>query len=507
MGMTAEGFSKPTLDEIKKEIEDALKSTFGAFINLLPGSIFSLLVGIYAEREAEIWEAMEDVYYSQYPNTADGVSLDNVGQLSGITRLTAAKSRVLDYVLYGDTGTEVPAGTRFSVQESPSSQFETVSTVTLVAGQNEKQLITLPIGIISGYFRLRYWPTDDINDALMTGEIDPNAIGTGAPMAAAIQTALRGLSEVLNEITVTSLSSTEYEVEFAGGLAKNRPHRILTAINQLSGIGDLDIDIEETQAATIQGTVDLIAVNDGPTDAPIGTLTVIDTPVSGLESGVNPNDVVLGRFTESDAEYRQRRRQTLALGGSATVVAITSRLRNLQGVIDVKVFENDTNETVGYMPPKSIEAVVDGGANDDIAQTVWANKPGGIQAIGNITEEIVDVLGVTRLVKFSRPAVVPIYISLDITKNAKFPTNGAGQIQAKLIEYGISLAMGETIVVYPVLVGQLMTIPGILDVRVRIGTAPVSTTPNAPAVDDNIALAANARAQFSEVNTNVNLLP
>ena len=55
-GLTSEGFVKKTLSEIKVEIEDSLRSGIGAFINLLPSSVFSLIVGIFAEREAAIWD-------------------------------------------------------------------------------------------------------------------------------------------------------------------------------------------------------------------------------------------------------------------------------------------------------------------------------------------------------------------------------------------------------------------------------------------------------------------
>ena len=101
-GLTPNGFEKKTLAEIKSELEDAFRAVFGIFINLLPGSVLATIIGIFAERESLIWDLAEDVYNSQYPDSADGVNLDNVVAINGITRLAATKSGQPNGLLFGD---------------------------------------------------------------------------------------------------------------------------------------------------------------------------------------------------------------------------------------------------------------------------------------------------------------------------------------------------------------------------------------------------------------------
>lgn len=492
-GMTETGFEKLTLDEIKTEIEDELRATFGAFINLLPGAIFALLVGIFAERESDIWDALEEIYYSQYPNTAEGVSLDNAVTANGITRLAAAKSTIEAQRLFGDSGTLVAAGRKFSVDGNPIAQFETVEDVTLGDGENSIQTITFSGVPDAGNFTLTY-------------KEETTAPILHSAVAADVEAALNALNG-LSGVVVTGSYGAGFAVEFAGDDGLQEQPTMTKVSNLTLTSNPVTITIIETQVGENQASVDLIAVNDGETDAPVGTLTVIDTPVSGLNRVLNVNETVLGRLRETDAELRIRRENTLSIAGNATVEAIRSKLRNISGVINAFVFENDTDVEVDGRPPKSYECVVDGGDEDVIADVIWRSKPAGIQTIGDETVIVIDDSGLPRTIKFSRPNNTPIYISIDLTVDDEvFPDNGAAQAQAAIIAWGAELPIGADVVVYPALVGQLKDIPGILDLRVRIGTSPVSTTPGDPAVDDNVTIGADSVAQFTQVNTDINVL-
>ncbi|MBX9720598.1 MAG: hypothetical protein K2X81_04295, partial [Candidatus Obscuribacterales bacterium] len=87
-GLTPQGFKIKRLPDIHAENQNLLLAAFGE-INLDPQSIFGQLIGVLSKVEADIWENMQDVYFSQYPNSAEGISLDNVVQLNAITRLAA----------------------------------------------------------------------------------------------------------------------------------------------------------------------------------------------------------------------------------------------------------------------------------------------------------------------------------------------------------------------------------------------------------------------------------
>ena len=109
-GLTDEGFVGKTISDIDEEIDEALKAVFGTQINTLPQSIFGQLKGIFAERESLIWELAEAIYLSQYPDSAEGTSLDNVGAITASTRLPALKSTIDGQALFGIASTVVPLG-------------------------------------------------------------------------------------------------------------------------------------------------------------------------------------------------------------------------------------------------------------------------------------------------------------------------------------------------------------------------------------------------------------
>jgi hypothetical protein len=137
---------------------------------------------------------------------------------------------------------------------------------------------------------------------------------------------------------------------------------------------------------------------------------------------------------------------------------------------------------------------------------IWLAKPAGIETDGAISVNVIDSQGETRVVKFSRPTAVPIYVSIDLDVDITFPDNGAALAQAAIIAWGNSLGIGQDVIVFPRLVAQLNSIPGILDMVIRIDDAPVSTTPGAPAVDGNVIIAIDSVATFSEANTDINVI-
>jgi len=489
----SEGQGNPTARElmrdIKTEIEDTLRTTFGSQINLLPESVFGQLIGVFSERESLLWEAMEDVYNSQYPDTSFGVSLDNVAALSSIVRQGAQASTVTGYRLFGTASTLVPSGTQFSVSGSPDSKFTSDSDVTLVAGTDAQQTISFDAVPDAGTWRLN-WRGNDTTDLAYNDN------------AAAVQAALNALPFGTG-ITVSGNYTTGFTVDFAGAAGKQVQPLIVEDDNTLTSGGPaVVITIAEAVAGVNQGTVGLTATTTGAIVAPAGTLTVIDTPVAGLTSGINVDDATVGRDIESDADLRARRAETLQVAGAGTPEAIRSRLLNLEGVTDVIIFENQTEVTDGDgRPPKSFEAVVGGGDQQEIIDLLWQVKPAGILTVGSISGTAVDSQGVSQTINFSRPTDVDIWLEVDLTvDNALFPANGITSAEQALVDRGNEFGIGQDVIVVPSLVCSLDDIAGILGVVVRIGTAA------SPTASVNISIDPNEISRFSTARTQVQVV-
>ena len=102
---------------------------------------------------------------------------------------------------------------------------------------------------------------------------------------------------------------------------------------------------------------------------------------------------------------RLRREQSLQVTGAGTLPSIVARLQDdVSGVTTVKGYENRTDVIdVSGRPPHSIEMVVEGGDDQDIIDTLWLVKGGGIQTFGNTSGVAVDSNGNNQTLYFSRP--------------------------------------------------------------------------------------------------------
>ncbi len=487
--LTLQGYQLAKLEDIKAGIESDLKSALGPGINLLPTQLLGQAVGILAERMALIHELGQDVYNSQYPTTANGISLDNVAAITGIKRLPGIPSTV-SVIASGVQGTIIPQGSQVSVSGNPDAIFETSNVYEIGPGTDEVQEITFDAVPDGGDFTL-----------IFDGE-ETAAIPFGA-VAADVQTALNNLN-ALQDVSVSGDFTVGFTVTFElQDGQKPQPLLVEGSNALLDGVNPVVITIQETTPGVLPNvSMDMVAIEDGPTQALAGTLTVIETPIAGWESVTNPLDAKLGRDIETDAELRIRRALSLANPGTATVEAIRSRL--LQ-VIDVKaavVYENITMLTdMSGRPPKSFEAVVLGGADQEIADLIWNVKPAGIGSYGSELIVVVDTQGFTHDIKFSRPTEKIINLELTVTTDINFPVNGDLAIIQNLLDFAQkNLSIGDDVVRVQ-LFCPVTDVSGVVDVTILM-----SVDPAPPADVGSIVIAEDEIAIFDSGHITVNII-
>lgn len=142
-GLTANGFERKRLADIKTEIEDALKLAFGENIDLIPQSVFGQIIGVLSERESLEWQTLENTYNAFYPSTAQGNSLSELVLLNAIQRQDATKS-TSPVTLTGTNGTIVTAGSIVSTSDT-STQF-TIDTDTTINGSTSATVTAVETG-------------------------------------------------------------------------------------------------------------------------------------------------------------------------------------------------------------------------------------------------------------------------------------------------------------------------------------------------------------------------
>ena len=247
--------------------------------------------------------------------------------------------------------------------------------------------------------------------------------------------------------------------------------------------------------------IELQAETAGPVLANAGTLTVIETPVGGMDSFINELDADIGAETETDAELKARRDQELQIAGAATIEAILSELRARELVEAVIVFQNNTSITdPDGRPPHSLDIVILGDDEDDLAEAIFLVVGGGIETIGDITKIVNDSQGFGQTVKFSRPSEVSVWLETDITKGALYPVDGDAQVEQAFLDFGSTLTVGQDIIIFGSnsLICAINDIPGILDIDIRIGKV------NPPTTNDNVVIAPREIAKFDSSRITVN---
>lgn len=183
-------------------------------------------------------------------------------------------------------------------------------------------------------------------------------------------------------------------------------------------------------------TVNAIPENMGPVLAPADTLISIRTPIYGWDSVTNVNPASIGKNRETDQQLRLRRRDSVNKGNRNMTEALWAALSDLDGVADVAVIENSTNvnNNIG-MPPHSIQAVVKGGDDKQIARTIWTSKTGGTEVVGSTVASITDLTGSIQDIKFTRPSIVEVKVKVNITPRAGWSHKTAIQIRNAIFEF------------------------------------------------------------------------
>lgn len=94
-GVTPAGFDRKTLEEILDEIELQQLADIDPTLDQEGDALLGQLNAVMANGFGELWEVLEAVYNSQYPDTAGDISLDNVSAITGTTRQGQTFSKIL----------------------------------------------------------------------------------------------------------------------------------------------------------------------------------------------------------------------------------------------------------------------------------------------------------------------------------------------------------------------------------------------------------------------------
>lgn len=416
-GVTEKGLVTKRLDIILDELHDDLSAGWGINTRLNQKSYLNVLLTNFADKIAELWELGGEIYNSMYPSSAEGISLDKAAQFGGSTRAAAAKTY---YPIHctGLDGTVVPAGTMIRSNTNPSVTFVSSETGELSRRSFNSvwiRVLTIQPGAVY---------TLALNGALFS--VNGNVNSTK-------DTILADLAE--------AIKSEDFMAEVIDGLL------FIKAVNLQSN--NVLVLTENLTTERVTSIINFASEDYGEIILPDGTITEIVKSVPGLTSCCNLSGYIAGRLRETDTEFRKSYAIKIFSRSLRMLDSIKSAiLQNVQGVRSVEAFENDSNEIDSAgRPPHSIEIIVDGGADQEIAEQILSQKAGGIATYGSTVVNVPGEEGENIPVCFNRPAYVYVWFKVSITigDDETLPINYVELIKNSILEQMNNIGAGQRV--------------------------------------------------------------
>lgn len=211
------------------------------------------------------------------------------------------------------------------------------------------------------------------------------------------------------------------------------------------GVGETSVsaDIQAIEGG-VSGNVAAGSIENAPS-WPQGVSKVDNAkPIGDPEyTDTDGEELVAGQPEESDAELRERAKEIITGGGSATVDAILGAILNgdnVAAVESVMLFNNRGTSTDEHgLPPKSFELIVYGGDADAIAETLFENVSVCDRMVNGINGTAVsrtvtsDQNGQEFTILFSRPTEKKVDFDITLVKDESYI--GDTEIRDRIVEY------------------------------------------------------------------------
>lgn len=252
-------------------------------------------------------------------------------------------------------------------------------------------------------------------------------------------------------------------------------------------------------------TVTATAEDVGAIEAPPNTITQIGTPTRGWQSVNNPTQAVVGVAVETDSQLRERQAKSTELPSVSLWEGIIASLLNLDGVTRVSGVKNDEDApSPEGVPGHTIAMIVDGGEVDEIGKTIFLKKGEGVGTYGTTETTYIDTYGFPNVIKFSRPTIVNVYVTLTITPSSTYLSTAADEIKARIADYINSLAIGEDVNIARVLASAVKDCETGMDDRFEVSAIVMGESSGGQTVA-SVPIEWNEAASCDLENVTVNL--
>lgn len=481
-GLTLTGLTIKRLPEVLATLQETAQDLWadqvepGDTVDVSEDSALGRMIAVVAPSQAIIWEQIQAVYDAFNPNTATGISLENLVALSAINRLPAQPTRA-QVILEGDRNAIVGTSAQFT-SRTTKINYNLVTAAVLSTD------FAVGIGMVVSQiqnntaYTVGYSTDGGVNYINATYTSDGSA--TDAKIRAGVLAALKSTFGALFD----SVDDGTY-------LWTTRKDLFQSALFRVSA--NMQI-LKVRKMAVAQAT------ENGPLTEEAYGINTITVPVSGLNSVYNPIAATPGRYLETDVQLRARFEEAKFTKAVNQLEAMIDALKAVDGVTDVIVYENDTSaEDIYGVPANSFMPIVLGGLPSAVANAIWQNKPLGIPSFGNTTVPVIDSQGLPHDIRYKTPTKVPIYINVNITDTGGLPGDAVAQVTQNILNYTDGVYEIGDDVIYSRFYTPVNAVPGHQVNSLTIGKAanPTGTS--------NIPIAFDEVADFSAARINVTI--
>lgn len=220
------------------------------------------------------------------------------------------------------------------------------------------------------------------------------------------------------------------------GITASDPHKvrwILVADVQLDSNGSARADFRSEQF----GAYNLAA----------NTPLTIETITLGLNTATTFESAEVGVEEETDQQLRERFWISRTKNATNSAEAIAAKIRALPDVKQVRILENNTAERDKWgVAPYSLNIIVDGGEDSQIADVIYHNKGAGVGLQGAV-EVSLQRDNERRILRFDRVQSVDIQISMRCVRYEDFTEIDKDEIKRLLttqaFEIGQSVSLSR----------------------------------------------------------------
>lgn len=439
-GVTQEGFVLKRMDTILEELHADLSEGFGFDTRLNPQSFLNVLITTFGSQIADMWEVAQNSYYAKYPATAEGINLDNAVQYSGIRR---QKSKKTYYPIHctGDDGTFVRSGVIIASTTVPATKLLATSEFTITRESFNGVSIRI-VSLTQGIYSIA------INGVEYSYSFD----GSGDK-----KQILEGLKAEIDNAGYTVEVDTE--------------SLVLKIVDNTIGRSNVLVLSENLTTVEVTTIASFETEEYGKFVLPNETITDIITNISGLNSVTNLLIPTYGKLQETDIELRHSYLAKSAIRSNRMIDSIISQLLNtVNGIESATGYENETNQVDSEgRSPHSIEIVVEGGSDIEIAQVILDKKAAGIQTFGDVEIQVATTYGDLIPVRFNRPQYIYAWLRVTLYGDKSYlPANYKSLTESAILEYAKNIIAGDDLIIQLLHEGIYDVVPGLTYVKIEI---------------------------------------